>query len=124
MEGGFQHILVVTDHYTRYAIAVPTKNQTAKTAACALFNEFIVHYGFPKRIHSDQGQCFEGKLIKELCSLSGMTKSRTTPYHAAGNGITERFNRTFLGMLGTLEPAQKVDWKSSVGPLVTLLSEQ
>ena len=66
-KGGFEHVLVITDHYTRYAIAVPTKNQTAKTAASAFFNNFIVHYGFHKRIHSGQGQCFEGKLIKECC---------------------------------------------------------
>ena len=35
-----------------------------------------------------------------------------------GNGQTERFNRTLLGMLGTLDPDQKTDWKSHVAPLV------
>lgn len=47
-----------------------------------------------------------------------MTKSRTTQYHAAGNGRTERFNRTLLGMLGTVELSKKGDRKSFVGPLV------
>jgi hypothetical protein len=32
-KGGYQHILVITDHYTRYAQAIPTKNQLAKTTA-------------------------------------------------------------------------------------------
>ena len=117
-KGGYQHILVITDHFTKYAIAIPTKNQSAKVTAESLFNGFITHYGFPKRIHSDQGANFESKIIKELCSLTGMVKSRTSPYHPAGNGITERFNRTLLSMLGTLEPAKKQDWKSQVGPLV------
>ncbi len=47
-----------------------------------------------------------------------MKKSRTTPYHPMGNGMTERFNSTLLNMLGTLDPKRKRDWKSHVGPVV------
>ena len=35
-----------------------------------------------------------------------------------GNGITERFNRTLLSMLGTLEPDKKSNWKAYIGPFV------
>ena len=117
-KGGFQNVLVITDHFTRYAQAIPTRNQTAKTTAEALFNNFFVHYGIPKRIHADQGANFESRLIKELCEVSGCKKSRTTPYHPQGNGMTERFNRSLLGMLGTLQPSQKSDWKTHIAPLV------
>jgi transposase InsO family protein len=117
-KGGFQHILLITDHFTKYAVAIPTKNQTARTTADCLFNGFIVHYGFPKRLHSDQGANFQSSIIKELCKLTGMQKSRTTPYHPMGNGVTERMNRTLLNMLGTLDPSKKHDWKSEVSPLV------
>ena len=106
-KGGHEHILVVTDHFTRYAQAFPTRNQLAKTTAKILFENFVVHYGFPARIHSDQGRNFESSLIKELCSLAGVHKSRTTPYHPMGNGMVERFNQTLLKMLGTLEDHQK-----------------
>ena len=77
-----------------------------------------MHYGFPARLHSDQGQNFEGKLIKELCEIAGVEKSRTTPYHAIGNGQVERFNQTLQQMLGTLEEYQKSDWKAHVPTLV------
>ena len=117
-KGGYQHILVITDHFTRFAQAIPTRNSTAKTTADALFNHFITYYGIPTRIHSDRGAQFEGNIIRELCNITGMTKSRTTPYHAMGNGMTERFNRSLLDMLGTLEPHQKPSWKPHVAPLV------
>jgi len=117
-KGGFHSVLVITDHFTKYALAVPTRNQTTKTTAQVLFQEFIVHYGFPKVLHSDQGQCFESEIIKELCSISGIEKSRTTPFRPSGNGACERMNRTLLGMLSTLTPKQKVDWKTHIDALV------
>ena len=116
-KGGYENILVITDHYTRYAQAIPTRNQTAQTTAKALFENFFLHYGFPARIHSDQGANFESKLIQSLCSLTGMRKTRTTPYHPMGNGMVERFNKTLLNMLGTLEESQKSDWKSYVSTM-------
>lgn len=117
-KGGYQHVLVMTDHYTRFAQAIPTKNMTAKTNAEALFNNFINYYGIPTRIHSDQGANFESQIIKELCLITGMRKSRTTSYHAMGNGQCERYNRTLLNMLGTLKPEQKQNWKLHINPLV------
>ena len=117
-KGGVENILVITDHFSRYAQAIPTRNQTAKTTARVLFDNFIVHYGFPARIHSDQGQNFESNLIKELCQIARVEKSRTTPYHPMGNGQVERFNQTLLKMLGTLEEYQKSDWKTHVPTLV------
>ena len=51
---------------------------TAKTTADVLFNEFFVHCGFPKRIHSDQGANFESRLIKELYSLAHIECVRDT----------------------------------------------
>ena len=78
----------------------------------------VAHYGFPRRLHSDQGANFESTVIKELCAMAGVTKSRTTPYNPSGNDITERMNRTLLGMLGTLQPDQKQDWRARINHLV------
>ena len=116
-KGGFENILVITDHFSRYAQAIPTRNQTAQTTAKVLFENFFVHYGFPARLHSDKGANFESKVIQKLCNIAGIQKSPTTPYHPMGNGMVERFNRTLLNMLGTISEKQKSDWKSHVPTL-------
>ncbi|KAI5087043.1 hypothetical protein C0J45_24413, partial [Silurus meridionalis] len=110
-------ILVITDHFTKYAVAVPTPNQKARTVAKSLWDHFFVHYGIPEKLHSDQGPDFESRTIKELCELIGTQKIRTTPYHPRGNPV-ERFNRTLLNMLGTLENQKKSHWRDFVKPLV------
>ncbi|KAL7868574.1 hypothetical protein SRHO_G00099580 [Serrasalmus rhombeus] len=86
-------VLVITDYFTKYAVAIATPNQKARTVAKCLWESFIVHYGFPEKLHSDQGPDFESKTIQELCELAGIHKVRTTPYHPRGNPV-ERFNRT------------------------------
>ena len=108
----------MTDHFTKYSQAYPTRNQTARTTAEVLYHNFLVHYGFLARLHSDQAREFEGKVIKEICALGGIQKSRTTPYYRMGNSQCERFNRTFLEMLGTLGQHQKADWKTHCAKLV------
>lgn len=110
-------ILVITDHFTKYAVAIPTTNQKARTVAKCLWEHFFVHYGIPERLHSDQGRDFESRTIKELCELIGTQKIRTSPYHPRGNPV-ERFNRTLLNMLGTLENQKKCHWREHVRPLV------
>lgn len=67
-------ILVITDHFTKYVVAIPTPNQKARTVAKPLWDSFIVHYGFPECLHCDQGPDFESKTIKELCDISGKKK--------------------------------------------------
>lgn len=107
-------VLVATDHFTKVAYAFPCKNQSAKQVAHHLWNGLFCVYGFPRRVHSDQGPSFESKLMKELLDMAGVKKSHTTPYHPMGNGITERFNRTLGNMIRSLPPQSKAKWPQSL----------
>lgn len=106
----YQNILVMTDLFTRYAWAVPTKDQTAQTAVHALWAHVIQTFGCPTRLHSDRGGSFESALMYQLCKCYGITKSKTTPYHPAGNGGVERMNQTLLHMLRSLESERQQRW--------------
>ena len=116
-KGGIQNILVITDHFTKFSVAVPTKNQTAKTTADVLLNNFIYPYGIPTKLLSDQGANFESAVIKELCQMLNIDKLKTSIYHPQCNGISERYNRTLLSMLSTLEDSKKANWKDHISAL-------
>ena len=60
------HILVITDHFTRYAQAIVTSLQAAKCTALNLWDKFIVHYALPEKILTDQGHTFESDLLKAM----------------------------------------------------------
>ena len=84
-KGQFESVLVVTDHFTRYAQAYAVKNQTALTTAKVLWEQFLRHYGFPQKILTDQGPGFESQLFQELMNMARIEKLRTTSYHPQTN---------------------------------------
>ena len=65
------NILVVTDHFTRFARAYVTSSLSAVTAAKKLFEEYFTQYGWPTKLITDQGGAFESKLFKALMEEAG-----------------------------------------------------
>lgn len=74
---GNQHILVLTDHFRKWAEAYPVPDQTAATCANTVCREFITKFGCPLSIYTDH--CFESELFQEVCHLLEIRKTRITP---------------------------------------------
>ena len=109
-----ENVLVITDHFTRYAQAYVTRTQTAQMTVRTLWDKFIVHYGLPKNILTNQGSNFENQLVADLCELMGCG----SPYHLQTNGHCERFNSTLINMLWPLPKEKKSEWKNHIRTLV------
>ena len=109
-ERGNRYILVIGDYFTRWKEAFAMKDMEAVSVAKCLVNEVICRFGVPDSLHTDQGKNFESALVKEICQLLGIRKTRTTPYHPQSDGLVERFNRTLLNMLSIAVMDDEHSW--------------
>ena len=69
-----ENVLVVTYHFTWYVQAYVTQTQTTQTTTKTLWNKFIVHLWFPKKILWNQGRNFESQLVADICKADGDQK--------------------------------------------------
>ena len=113
-----KNVLVMTDHYMRYALAVVTKDQMAKTVAKVFYECFIAVFGAPTKLLSDRGVNFTSALVEELCSAFGIQKCRTMAYHAQCNGQVEHFHQTLFHMIGKLSRDKKAQWEQHLPELL------
>ena len=106
-----KNILMMTNHFMRYALVVVTKEQTAKMAAKVLYEHFIAVFGAPAKLLSDRGANFTSALVEELCPAFGIQKCQTTAYHTQCNGQVECFHQMLFCMIGKLACDKKAQWE-------------
>jgi hypothetical protein len=109
-DSGNKHLLVITDYLTKWVEAVPMPDKTATRCADIFVREWVLRYGAPEEILTDQGAQFESKVFQETCHLLGMEKLRTTAFHPQGDGQTERANRSLLALLNKLPIDTPRNW--------------
>ena len=60
---GHEWLLVVSDHFTKFAQAFPVRNTSAVTLAKKLMDEYISRFGCFEGLHSDQGAIVDGAVF-------------------------------------------------------------
>ena len=61
---------------------------------------------------------FCGKVVTAMCSLLGIEKIRTTPYHPQTNGSAERVHQTLQHMIGKLNPEKRRKCPAHIGSII------
>ncbi|ORD98593.1 TF26 [Hepatospora eriocheir] len=85
------------------------KNITSDNVAKAI-ESWLIKYGQPKALLSDQGKQFIGQPILSLCNTYNVKKLFSFIYYPRGNSIAERINRTITDSLCT----QKSDFYNTI----------
>ena len=109
-KNGNKYLLVTMDYFSKWPEVYPLPNQEARTVATVLVREFFCRFGIPMEFHSDQGRNFESLLMKEVCAILGIRKTRTIPYYPRSEGMVERFNRTLAAQLSLFVNENHTDW--------------
>ncbi|BHF76259.1 hypothetical protein SprV_0501935700 [Sparganum proliferum] len=86
-------MLTCIDRFTRWPVAAPIPDISAETEAKAFLTHWVSNFGVPATVATDRGSQFESTLFRELTSLLGTNRIRTTTYHPQANGLVERFHR-------------------------------
>ena len=118
-KSGSAYVLVMVDQFTKWVELAALPAQNAELTASAFLKHFVVTFGCPLEIHTDQGRNFESDLFQSFCKLLEITKTRTTPYHPSSNGQVEVFNRVILQMIRSYVSKGLKDWDEHL-PLIAM----
>ncbi|UYV82963.1 hypothetical protein LAZ67_22001558 [Cordylochernes scorpioides] len=88
------HEVFGASEYTSWMEVVPLPDMKSETVARAFYENWIVRFGAPHTVISDQGKQFTSQLFKDLTTLCGIKLRHSTAYHPQFNGKIERLHRT------------------------------
>jgi transposase InsO family protein len=98
-EHGHRFLLVICDRFSKLTRTVPLRSTSALVVAKAFCEHWVLVYGLPRYLLTDNGTQFTAKFFLAVCHDLGISKVFTTAYHPQTNGKVERFNRTILNAL-------------------------
>ncbi|BHF76736.1 hypothetical protein SprV_0501983500 [Sparganum proliferum] len=114
---GSTYMLTCIDRFTRWPVAASIPEISAETVAKAFLTHWVSKFGVPATVTTDCGSHFNSTLFRELTSLLGTNRIRTTAYHPQANGLVERFHRQLkTSLMAQPDPSR---WSDHL-PLVLL----
>ena len=110
---GLNCFLVMVDANTKMHAVCCCVDQKAPTLERGLWANWFQYFGIPSELISDQGSNVDGTAIRELCKKLGIKKLRSSPYHPAGNGTSERTIGAIKTLVRSMLDSRKMpvwDW--------------
>ena len=119
-ETGNKYVMVMTDAFSKYVELTAILDKSAKTVAKSFLERWICRFSAPVMIVTDQGKEFCNHVLKSVCQLWDIDKSRTSPFHPQSNSAAESYNRSLIKyMRAVIKDNQTLDWEELL-PVMSL----
>ena len=106
-----RYILSMTDMFSGYVIAKPTKTQDATESYRIIMREWVLRYGFPQEIIFDNAPGFKSQFFQAAFKSFGCKMTPGLAYSCASTSKAERSNKRINTALRvTLSEEQVRDW--------------
>eukprot|EP00253_Pinus_taeda_P022273 PITA_22273 len=100
--GQHRWILTVTDYFTKWIEAIPTKQATDAVIISFLENNILSRFGCPNKLITDNVAAFKSKRMVEFCHKYDIILGHSTAYHPQGNGLAESLNKSLVNIIKKL----------------------
>lgn len=109
---GKLYSLTIQDSFSKFVKFCPLEDCTSKSIAKALIEEWILNFGIPRVLLSDNGPNLCGEVMAEVARYFGIARITTAIGYPQANGSCERVHQTFGAYLRTTEQdmQQDADW--------------
>ncbi|GFW19447.1 transposon Tf2-11 polyprotein [Trichonephila clavipes] len=114
-----RYVLVITDHFSKWAEIIPLKKACARVIADNFFDNYISRFGAPIKLISDNGPQFISDIFENLSKRLGIRHVKTVVYRPQANR-TERVNRDLVQMIANYVNEQMTHGTDSYVSLLML----
>src|SRR5258708_6893485 len=108
---GYNAILVVVDHLSKWVHTVPTVTSLDSAGVAQLFLKHVwCHHRLLEEVISDHGPTFISNFSHKLTALLGVKLTPSTSYHPQTNSQTEHINQEIEVYLQVFVSHRQDDW--------------
>ncbi|GFU54873.1 retrovirus-related Pol polyprotein from transposon 412 [Trichonephila clavipes] len=104
-----RHVLVITDHFSKWAEIIPLKKASARVIVDTFFDNYTSRFGAPVKLIRDNGPQFISDTFEHLSDRLGIRHVKTVVYRPQVNR-TERVNRDLVQMITNYVNNQHDKW--------------